>query len=134
MLTLKRVEIGDAGAFGVLQWHRKSFCLTLERTYRGQGNAQVTKLQPGVYELGRSRYHRGGYETWLVTGNGVGPERRILLHKGNVEEDSEGCILLGEQFGWLKKQQALLASGAAFTEFMTLTADHDRLELTILNV
>lgn len=132
-LTLKRVEFGDAGVFGVLQWHGRTFCLTLEHSYRGQGNSHVPKIPPGEYECMRTHYHRGDYETWQIIGGVITPERRILIHKGNLEEHSEGCVLLGEEYGWLKERQALLSSGRAFQEFMTLTSEFDRLKLAVIN-
>ena len=41
-----------------------------------------------------------------------------MVHKGNVEDDSKGCILVGEQFGFLKNKVAITHSGDGFYEFM----------------
>ena len=134
MMTVKRVAILQQGAFGVLLWHGIPFGVSLERTYPGQRDAQITKIKPGVYQCTRSRYNAGGYDTWLIQGGDITPERRILLHKGNTEEDSEGCILVGESYGLLSGKHAILQSGAAFQELMTLSADIDEFYLTVVNV
>ena len=42
----------------------------------------------------------------------------LLFHAGNTEEDTQGCVLLGEDVGYLNGKRAVLASGKAFCEFM----------------
>lgn len=136
MLTMKRVEIDAPGAFGVLQWMGMTFCNTLERTYPGPYNSHVTKIPPGVYKCVRSRFNKAKtpYDTWKIVGGVITPDREIKFHIGNVEDDSDGCILVGEEFGRLSGARAVLASGRAFREFMTLTADFDELDFAVLNV
>lgn len=134
MMTVKRVAVTAYGAFGVLLWHGLPFAVSLERVYPGQRDSFVTKIKPGDYHCQRSHYVRGGYDTWQVIGGDVTAERRILLHKGNTQDDSEGCILVGEQFGLLGGKQAILQSGAAFQELMTLSSEVDEFQLTVVNV
>lgn len=136
VLTLKRVEYGEAGCFGVLQWFGITFCVTLERSYAGPYLSHVTKIPPGVYKCVRDRFNkaREPYDTWKIVGGVITPDREIKFHIGNTEDDSEGCILVGEEFGRLSGARAVLASGRAFREFMTLTADFDELDFAVLNV
>lgn len=47
----------------------------------------------------------------------------ILFHKGNLAENTHGCIIVGEQFEPLGGENAVLASGKAFTEFKQRTKD-----------
>jgi len=49
---------------------------------------------------------------------GVEGRSHILFHKGNTEEDTQGCILIAEQFGYLNGKVAVLSSKAGFNEFM----------------
>jgi hypothetical protein len=42
----------------------------------------------------------------------------ILFHAGNLAKHTEGCILLGEHFGKLKGDRAILNSGATFKAFL----------------
>lgn len=110
-LTLKRLTpFTGRGAFGVLLWWGLPFCVTLERAYEAQ---------------------RG---TWQVLGGPVSAERRILIHKGNLAEHSEGCILVGEAFDPIEGQAGIVQSGKAFAELMTLTAELVDVPLVIEHV
>ena len=41
-----------------------------------------------------------------------------LLDRGNLPKDTEGCVLLGEEYGHLGGKPAVLGSGRAYKEFM----------------
>src|SRR5574341_2041527 len=111
-LTLKRVSILPEGAFGVLLWQDMPFAVTVERTYPdGQRGVQTVKIAPGVYECRRAHYNKGGYGVWQIIGGDVTRERLIYFHKGNIEEDVDGCVAVGEQFGFLNGKIAVLQSG-----------------------
>ena len=127
MIVLKRISVHKEGAFGVLLFDGIPICVTLERTYDDQ--AKVVKIPPGTYQCKRSRYHRGGYDTFEIH---VPGHSRILFHKGNVETHSEGCVLLGEQYGVLNGRPAILQSGVAFDEFMAKTKDVDVFDLHVI--
>jgi hypothetical protein len=127
LIVLKRIAVHKEGAFGVLLSDGIPFCVTLERTY-DEGH-KVVKIPPGRYHCTRSRYHRGGYSTFEIT---VPGHSRILFHKGNTEDHSDGCVLLGEQFGVLNGKPAILQSGAAFAEFMAKTSNVDAFELHVV--
>jgi hypothetical protein len=42
----------------------------------------------------------------------------LLFHVMNLEDESKGCIGLGESVGYLKGKRAVLSSGVAFEQFM----------------
>ncbi len=127
MITLKRVAVHKEGAFGVLLMDSIPFCVTLEHTY--DQAQKVVKIPPGKYRCTRSRYHKGGYDTFEIH---VPGHSRILFHKGNIEDHSDGCVLLGEQFGVMNGRPAILQSGAAFSEFMAKTQGVDSFELQVV--
>ncbi len=59
----------------------------------------------------------------------------ILLHKGNITDDSHGCILVGEQFEPVKdKRVGVLASAKGFDEFLKRTEGFDEFQLRIILV
>ena len=133
-LTLHRVAIIPDGCFSVLLWQGIPFAVTGERTYPdGQRGTQIVKIAPGTYDCFRAFYNRGGYEVWQIVGGQVTRDRLIYFHKGNVEDDVDGCVAVGEQFGFLGGKVAVLRSGEGFKELMTLTADHDQLQLSVIN-
>ena len=124
MVTLTRTVRNADGVFGVLRMPG-FVCVTAEE--QDLGNARnVSCIPAGSYELRRTTYHKHGYPTYEVAG--VPGRSRILIHPGNTEEDSQGCILLGlrpgklrvrdEDSGHLELKHAVLSSQAAFARFM----------------
>lgn len=96
-----------------------------------RGNApNVSCIPPGVYVLKRVRSPKFG-ETFEIAG--VPGRTHVLLHWGNTEEDTEGCVLLGLSLGVKAvrdedagqrpvKKLAVLQSKAAFARFMAAMA------------
>lgn len=109
---LKRVAILSDGAFGVLLHNGVPFAVTLERTY-DPGN--TVKITDGPHSCTRSRYNRGGYDTYEIE---VPGHDRILFHKGNVELHSEGCVLVAESFSMMGDKPGISLSAEGFAEFM----------------
>lgn len=111
---LIRLEKGYDGTFGVLRLDGQVFCVTLEPPDRGNA-ANVSCIPAGRYACRRVESPRFGV-TYEVTG--VPGRSHILLHPGNLTEDTHGCVLLGKHFGLLRGDRAVLNSGRTFTEFM----------------
>lgn len=102
------------GVFGVLLINGKIFCVTLEPCEYANKTFKSC-IPAGCYELEKTVSQKFGttYEVCNV------PDRtHILLHRGNIVEHTEGCILLGEYFGKFKGNRAVLNSGKTFTNFM----------------
>lgn len=127
-ILLRRFAESDDGTFGRLYIPfdaAKQFCYTLEE--EDADNRPGESLIPaGTYTCRRTIYHRHGIPTFEVTN--VLDRTRILFHSGNTEEDTAGCILLGESMGPLEVEDeesgvlrpklAVLSSRAAFDRFM----------------
>ena len=137
-LTIHRVVTGDDGTFGVLLAENKPFALTVERQWldniRGQsciptGEYNVKRCIASP-EYGFKNSPRFG-DTFHV--QNVKDRSKILFHKGNVDDDSHGCIIVGEQFGTLHDDIAVLSSRQGFGEFMSLLKGQNEFELTIKN-
>jgi hypothetical protein len=58
----------------------------------------------------------------------------ILFHKGNTDDNTEGCILLGQYYGKLAGNRAILNSGNTFDEFMKILDGYDEFSLTIREI
>ena len=119
LFKVVRVAVQPQGAFGVLLQGSLPFAVTLERTYPLAGSAQLVKIPAGLWHCTRTIFHRGGYPTYEIH---VPSHTRLLFHKGNVEDDSEGCVLVGEAFSPIKSQPGVAASAAGFEEFMERAA------------
>lgn len=52
--------------------------------------------------------------------NDVPGRSAILLHWGNYEKDTEGCILIGDGAGMLNGQPAITASKSSFERFSNI--------------
>ncbi|GAG23245.1 unnamed protein product, partial [marine sediment metagenome] len=68
-------------------------------------------------------------DTFEVTG--VMDRSHILFHKGNIAEDTHGCIIVGELFDLLGEEHAVLSSGKAFKEFKAILDGEYRFTLEI---
>lgn len=128
-ITLLRVSREPAGCFGVLLQDSIPFACTVERTYPLAGNVQLVKIPAGTYTCKKTIFHKKGYQTYEITG--VAGHSRLLFHRGNVEDDSEGCVLVGQGFGLVSGRDGILYSTAGFHEFMRRAADRDSFTLVI---
>ena len=129
-LTLKRVARDKFGTFGVLIQNDTPFAVTCEDLWR-ENASNVSCIPVGMYRCVRVDSPKFG-DTFEVTG--VPSRAHILFHKGNTEDDTHGCILVGEQFESLNGKTAILASGKGYGEFMERTKGLDSFPLQIMEV
>ena len=115
-LKLVRVSYSDDAAFGVLIDDKIPFCLTLERPWL-DNQTNISCIPAGTYLCKRVDSPRFG-DTFEVTN--VPGRTHILFHKGNIADDTHGCIIAGEEFGHpTLGEEALKSSGHAYKEFMS---------------
>jgi len=126
-LYLVRVSQIPDGTFGVLLDEVIPFCVTLEREWLDNERGKSC-IPRGIYMCKRILSPKFG-NTFEVCD--VPNRSEILFHKGNLEEDSHGCILLGEQFEPLGGANAVLSSGKAMKEFLMRTTGVDEFILTV---
>ena len=137
-LTVHRIITGDQGTFGVLLAGNKPFALTIERQWLDNTRG-ISCIPAGEYEVKRCIASKEyGYKNSPRFGDtfnviNVKDRSKILFHKGNIDDDSHGCIIIGEQFGTLHGDTAVLSSRQGFAEFMSLLKGHNEFELTIKN-
>lgn len=116
MLELVRVAVGDEGAFGVLVLDGAPKWVTLERTFEEGEESERVVIPEGHWQCTRTVFYKRGYPTFEIH---VPGHSRVLFHKGNVEDDSRGCVLVGVRFGELLGKPAILDSAPAFDAFMS---------------
>lgn len=127
-LTLKRISSFADGTFGVLLDNHNPFAITLEPKW-GMGNGEDICIMNGLYTCKRIISPKFG-ETFEVTK--VKNRTHILFHKGNIDNDTKGCILIGEQFETLNNKTAILSSKKGFDEFMSKLKGIDEFKLDII--
>lgn len=105
------------GTFGVLLDEKIPFSLTVERSWLNNRKNESC-IPDGEYLCKRVQSPRFG-NTFEVMN--VPNRTEILFHKGNIMDDSHGCIIVGEQYEYLRGKVAILASGEAMKEFLNRT-------------
>lgn len=124
---LIRISSTTEATFGVLLEENIPFCLTLERPWL-QNKRSVSCIPEGFYTCERVKSPKFGDTFEIVD---VEARSHILFHKGNLSDDTHGCILVGEQFEPLGGENAILASGKAFAEFKERTKENNTFLLQI---
>ena len=136
-IELKRVACdGSNPTMGVLLSHRIPFAVSLERPWLGNRRGESC-IPLGEYLCLRcSASPDYGYADSPTFGDTfqvfeVPNRHKILFHKGNIDDDTHGCIIVGEQYGYLNSEQAVLSSSAGFGEFLSILQHEDEFMLSV---
>lgn len=125
---LKRTDFLDHGIYGLLlNENRETICHTLEHAYQDKDRYK-SKIPNGTYTCVRGQHklsHGPEFTTFEITG--VKGHTNILFHKGNYNEDSEGCVLLG--IGVNLTNKMITNSTPAFSLFLRLLNDTNNFTL-----
>jgi hypothetical protein len=129
-MTLTRTDFLSVGIFGQMTSEDGKINLyTLEHAYPDMNNEYVAKIPEGSYQCVLGQHQLKGmaqpFHTYEVTN--VPGHTNILIHPGNYNADSEGCILVG----LAKGNNAILNSREAFQAFMVLQNGEPEFTLTI---
>lgn len=127
ILDLIRVGSSSRGTFGVLRFGAVPFVLTLERPWQ-QNEARVSCIPAGRYRCERIRSPKFG---WTFEVKQVPNRTHVLFHSGNTIEDTEGCILVGEEFSGTWDKPMLASSRRGFLEFLTMLDGVNAFELVV---
>ena len=114
--------------YGVLRKENTvPFALTLERAWRDNARG-ISCIPTGIYTCVRHVSPKFGETFWLQD---VPGRSEILFHKGNIDDDSHGCIIVGEAFNFVRGEDGITASAEGFAEFMRMQQGVDSFTLTI---
>lgn len=106
-------------------------CYTLEDRWRWNRVGESC-IPLGFYDIERDTF-RGQYPNFAV--RGVVGRSAIELHRGNTDEDTRGCILLGRELRFNAHDEAFLVdSRPAFDAFMEAMDGIDHAMLTIVDL
>ena len=103
------------------------FAVTLERPWLSN-MAGRSCIPEGRYIAKRHVSPKFGETFWLQD---VPGRSEILFHKGNIDDDTHGCILVGEAFNPVRGEAGITSSKEGFDEFMRLTAGMDEIVVHI---
>lgn len=130
VVELIRLEEYQEGTLGILKIDKQFFCCTLEPNDR-ENRTSVSSIPAQQYKC--KRYHSDKYPNTFQVMD-VPDRDYILFHAGNTEDDTEGCILLGQYPGKLRHNRAVLNSGQTFHQFLAIMEDVKEFSLTIREV
>jgi hypothetical protein len=127
LLHLVRVGQSGRGTFGVLKQGQVPFAVTLERPWE-QNKQDISCIPAGKYTCRRRRSSKFGdtYEICHVPGR-----EDVLFHWGNYITDTEGCVLIGEEFSGTWDAPFIASSKRGFIEFKNFLADAPEFSLII---
>ena len=125
-LTLyRRWDDGDR-CIGELYVDGRPFCFTLEP---GSFDTSAPHVDPGFYFMERHDSDRYGM-TWALIGDDVShfeesgiSRSAILFHGGNWDEETRGCILVGNSIEHQRSEAAVWESRAAMERLRQLIGD-----------
>ena len=120
-VTLQRAHSSDDVTLGMMQVHGVNHppLYTLENPWK-ENMRNVSCIPAGVYTC--VKHHGKKYkDVWRL--KDVEGRSAILIHAGNLTEDTQGCILVGLVSGEHKRQPAVLHSRDAIKELRSILKD-----------
>lgn len=131
MVNLRLVRVGEAdgATFGVLLRNGKPEFVTLEEPWR-DNQRSISCIPTGAYIVKPVKSPRFG-NTYEVTK--VPDRSHILFHAGNTLNDTQGCILLGMQYGKIDGKSAIVRSKDAFGLFLNNLLGQNDIVLEIID-
>lgn len=120
-LILIREKPEPDRTFGALYIRDRFICHTLEP---GDEDKKAPRVPPGFYHLTPHGWEPNSgvkyRETWALNGANVShqaehgvPRSAVLIHSGNVDDDTRGCILPGLGLGVVNGEMGVTQSKAA---------------------
>jgi hypothetical protein len=108
-ITVERFESTPEETFGRLLIDEKMMCLTLEDQFREVKVPGDTRIPAGTYKIGlvNSPKFTPKYGHEMLWIKNVPNFEGILIHCGNTELDTAGCLLVGEKIGVLNTPHGL---------------------------
>ena len=134
-LELMRISTGENDTLGILfaterfstptgeeEIDREALCFTLEDEHREIKVPGETRIPAGTYKIGLRTVggHHARYSKKYPEHIGmlhlldVPNFKYVLIHVGNTEDDTAGCILVGEQADLIGERRKILRSVAAY--------------------
>ena len=127
LLTLLRIAQSEKGTFGVLRDGAIPFAVTCEEPWR-DNSPNISCIPLGRYVCKRivSPHFGGTFEITNVPGR-----THVLFHKGNTTDDTQGCILVAEEFAGTNATPMIASSKRGYDELMAKLVGYDAFDLEI---
>ena len=111
-IKIERYEFGKDHTLGKITIDGFPYGYTMEDEIREVKVKGETAIPKGTYKV-ITRYSPRFKRNlpWLLDVPGF---EYILIHSGNTDKDTEGCILVGKSTGYINQKRAVLDSRKAF--------------------
>jgi hypothetical protein len=119
-ILVERFDSGSKDTLGRLYIDGKFYCYTLEDEKREVKVKGDTRIPEGTYKVVFYDSPSHGKESLLI--KDVPNFQYILIHPGNTEDDTMGCLLPGLRIGSLNGKRAVLDSKTAFKKIYSVIA------------
>lgn len=125
LIEVFRFDSGKEDTLGELFINGRFYCFTLEDEHRDVKVSGETRIPAGQYKV-KKRYSpkftpRTGHDMlWIKDVPGF---EYILIHSGNTEDDTDGCLLVGTAIGKLNGKRAVLNSKVAYNKIYPVISD-----------
>lgn len=131
-ITIIRLLDNTVQTLGILQiWdgEMKIFeCKTLELPWK-ENQVNISCIPTGTYNVLRYNSPKFGKTFHVI---GVPNRSEILIHKGNYNKDTQGCILVGIRYADIDKNGTMDIAGSAMAMNRLLEVAPDHFKLTIV--
>lgn len=124
-LILQRSAMSIEGTFGILSLAGIPLCVTCEDPWL-DNRRNISCIPAGTYKCvphNGTKYKN----VWRLLN--VEARSAILIHAGNTEDDTQGCILVGRKIGKLGGKPAILESRAALNHLRETLPEEFTLEI-----
>ena len=120
-------ETFDHGTFGYMKINKQVFCATLEPAdLLNKQNVSSIPAQQYICKRIISPKYGLCFEVTNVPGRS-----HVLIHPGNIDDHTEGCIIVGQYWGKLGENRSVNNSGNTYKGFMEKMRGRDEFHLTI---
>ncbi len=128
VVEVVRVEESfDHGTFGYMKIQKKVFCVTLEPAdLLNRQNVSSIPAQQYICKRIISPKYKLCFEITNVPGRS-----HVLIHPGNIDDHTEGCIIVGQYWGKLGENRSVNNSGNTYKRFMERMRGYDLFHLTV---
>jgi len=124
-VKLKREIISNKAVLGSLELEGKEIAKTLENPWLNN-EPFISCIPVGEYKA--TKDDTGKFRYWKVLN--VECRGLIEIHNGNVESETEGCILVGRKWGFLGENIAVLDSRNTLDKLRSILDDEFLLNIT----
>ena len=130
-LKLSRIATNGLATFGRIEnEEHEQLCVTLEHPWQ-DNKRMISCIPTGDYWAFRRQSPKRGYELFELAS--VPGRSNIQIHIGNTVADTDGCILVGTNYGKIDGVSGVVSSRLAFGHLMKKLAGVDRFSLSIVD-